>query len=36
MFIVFDLDGTLADERHRNYLVQQEPRNYHDYHDGAG
>ena len=34
MFVVFDLDGTLANDSHRRHFVEQRPRDYASYHAG--
>ena len=31
MFVVFDLDGTLADDRERHHFILQEPKNWDGY-----
>ena len=31
MFVVFDLDGTLADDSHRTHFLQQDPKDWDSY-----
>ena len=30
---IFDIDGVLADDRHRSHFIRQSPRNYNSYYD---
>ena len=36
MFVVFDLDGTLADDTHRQHFLDQEPRDWDGYFAACG
>ena len=35
MFVVFDLDGTLADDSSRSHFMRQHPKDYDSYHDAG-